>query len=84
MVNLSAGICASWLTNLNQRHIVPVQRDLSILNQIILNVSALMEIKSAMGLLLLPQQQLHSVGYLALYLVLQMLWDAMKKKSQKR
>jgi L-serine deaminase len=48
MDNLSAGICASWLTNLNQRHIVPVQRDLSILNQIILNVSALMEIKIAM------------------------------------
>jgi L-serine dehydratase len=38
---------------LNQRHIVPVQRDLSILNQnqIILNVSALMEIKSAMGVI---------------------------------
>ena len=36
---------------MNQRHIVPVQRDLGILNQIILDVSALMEIKSAMGVI---------------------------------
>jgi L-serine dehydratase len=51
MVNLSAGICTSWLTNLNQRHIVAVQRDLCILNQIIRNVSAFMKIKSAMGVI---------------------------------